>query len=180
MPIHYLSKSSSFIILGIHEGCSHWASCFYSFLYQDHLLFDSIKINKEVLIDLSVIKSNEVNFNHNIMNLLKNDGGDVLELILFGRKLTYFSLNEILFLLCKNSYNVDYKTFRINFEECQNKSLELLYDKATKDTELLNLMKTFNINFEYFKSLRKKNNLNFSFKRNGNIINNSRCEELTF
>ena len=178
--IIYLSKSASFIILIIHEGCSHWASSFYSFLYQDPFLYQSITFSKEIMVDIGIIKKDEKNLKANIENLLEQEGGDTIELLLFGRKVTSFSLNEILFLLCKNSYDVDYKTFRNNFKEVNNRSLQSLYYEAIKDPELFGLMKNFKIDMEYFENLKKTNNLNFNFKRNGDILSNSRCGNLRF
>ena len=120
-PITYLGKSCSFIILGIHEGCTHWASAFYSFLYQDLSLFRSNKFSIEILKDLGIIGENSENSEDDIERLLNLDGGDVIEIILFGRKLEYFTLKEILFLLCKKSYDVDYRTFKNNFKEINKK-----------------------------------------------------------
>lgn len=178
-PITYLSKSSSFIILGIHEGCSHWASAFYSFLYNDISLFRSVKFSDEILIDIGIINNtNETDLQ--VSGLLKLDGGDILEKILFGRKLEFFTLNESLFLLCKNSYDVDYKTFKKNFTEVNYKDLFSLYNEVVKDPELNKLMNTFGIDLDYFQELKNADNLNFSFKRNGDIISNSRCGNLTF
>ena len=92
----------------------------------------------------------------------------------------FFTLNENLFLLCKNSYDVDYKTFKKNFTEVNYKDLFCLYKEVVKDPELNNLMNTFGIDLDYFQELKNADNLNFSFKRNGDIISNSRCGNLTF
>ena len=178
--IIYLSKSSSLIILVIHEGCSHWASAFLSFIYQDFSLFDSIIFTEDMLIDMGIINKNEKNLDINVEKLLKHDGGDVLELILFGRKLTYFSLNEILYLLCKDSYNNNYNIFRKNFLEINNKRLEDLFNEVSKDSDLAGLMKYFEIDLQYFDHLKKLDNLNFSFKRNGEMISNSKCGNFRF
>ena len=94
--IIYLSKSGSLVIFVIHEGCSHWASSFYSFLYQDRSLFKSMKFTKEILSNMGLINNDEKNSDINKVKLLKLDGGDVLELLLLGRKITCFTLNEIL------------------------------------------------------------------------------------
>ena len=50
-----------------------------------------------------------------MLNHLKEsdfDGGNKVEKILFGRVIKDFSVNEILFLLCKKSYNDDFRKFR--------------------------------------------------------------------
>ena len=178
--LNYLSKSSSLIILVILEGCSHWASSFYSFLYQDHSIFKSMKFSVEMLIDMGLIDAKEQLIDPNIDKLLRQDGGGILELLLFGKKLTYFTLNESLFLLCKNSYNTDYATFRTNFKEVNNIDLKELFNKVIADEDLLNLMEYFKIDLDYFEQLKKKGNLDFSFTKNGEIISNSMCGNLRF
>lgn len=179
-PIVYLSKSCSFIILGLHEGCSLWASAYYSFLYQDISLNRSIKFSKELLIDIGFVDKDDKDLEKKIIELLKLDGGEILEIILFGRKIQYFTLNEILFLLNRKSYDVDYKTFNKNFQEVNSKDFFVLFQEVTKDTNLANLMKTFNIDWNFFQELFREDKLNFSFKRNGDIISNSRCGNIIF
>ena len=174
-PITYLGKSCSFIILGIHEGCVHWASAFYSFLYQDLSLFRSNKFSTEILKDLGIIGENSENSDDDIERLLNLDGGDVIEIILFGRKLEYFTLKEILFLLCKKSYDVDYRIFKNNFKEINKKNLLDLYRDVSEDAELNNFLNAFKMDLNFFKDLKRPKKLNFSFKRNGDILSNSRC-----
>ena len=179
-PILYLSKSCSFIILGLHEGCSHWASAYYSFLYQDNSLYRSIKFSKELLIDIGFVDKDDKDLEKKIIDLVKLDGGEILEIILFGRKLQYFTLNEALFLLCRKSYDVDYKTFNKNYREVNSKDFFVLFQEVIKDANLINLLKSFNIDWNFFQELFRENKLNFSFKRNGEIISNSRCGNIIF
>ena len=179
-PIVYLSKSCSFIILGLHEGCSHWASAYYSFLYQDNSLYRSIKFSKELLIDIGFVDKDDKDLEKKIIDLVKLDGGEILEIILFGRKLQYFTLSEALFLLCRKSYDVDYKTFNKNYREVNSKDFFVLFQEVIKDDNLINLMKSFNIDWNFFQELFRENKLNFSFKRNGEIISNSRCGNIIF
>ena len=179
-PILYLSKSCSFIILGLHEGCSHWASAYYSFLYQDNSLYRSIKFSKELLIDIGFVDKDDKDLEKKIIDLVKLDGGEILEIILFGRKLQYFTLNEALFLLCRKSYDVDYKTFNKNYREVNSKDFFVLFQEVIKDANLINLMKSFNIDWNFFQELFRENKLNFSFKRNGEIISNSMCGNIIF
>ena len=171
-PIQYLSKSASFIILGIQQGCGYWASSFYSIYYQDISLYNSIVSNKEIL--------EKIKFEENNESLSSIDGGDMLELMLFGQKLESFSLKEIFFLLCKSSYDVDYKTFNKNFKNVSKIKFDNLLENVSKDSELFNMMKTFNIDKDYFKKLMKGNNKNYIFKRNGDILISSKCGELRF
>ena len=179
-PILYLSKSCSFIILGLHEGCSHWASAYYSFLYQDNSLYRSIKFSKELLIDIGFVDKDDKDLEKKIIDLVKLDGGEILEIILFGRKLQYFTLSEALFLLCRKSYDVDYKTFNKNYREVNSKDFFVLFQEVIKDANLINLLKSFNIDWNFFQELFRENKLNFSFKRNGEIISNSRCGNIIF
>ena len=174
-PMHYLSKSSAFIILGLHEGCGHWSSSFYSILYQDRSLFDSLIFTKEIKKEIMLI--NEKNPN-NTENISINDVGDMIELLLFGRKIDNFSIKEIFFLLSKNSYDVDYKTFRKNFKEVSNVNFDTLYDKVSMNPELSDIMETFKMNKEYFQTLKKRNKINYIFKRNGETLITSKCGEL--
>jgi hypothetical protein len=178
-PIHYLSKSCSFIILGFHEGCGHWASSFYSILYQDKSLFNSMDFSEEIMDEMK-LKGKNKNGSDDIDISSAKDGGDVLELLLFGRKMDNFSIKEILFLLSRNSYDVDYKTFKKNFEEISNINFYDLYNNVSKHHELLNMMEAVKINKEYFNNLKKKYTFNCGFKRNGDIIINSQCGELRF
>ena len=171
-PIHFLSKSASFIILGIHEGCGHWASSFYSIYYQDISLFNRIISNKEIIKEIKLEENNE--------SLSSIDEGDILEFILFGQILDSFSIKEILFLLCKSSYDVDYKTFNKTFKNVSKIKFDVLLDNVLKDLDFCNIMKTFNIDKEYFKKLMKGNKYNYKFKRNGDTLINSKCGELRF
>ena len=41
-------------------------------------------------------------------------------------------------------------------------------------------MKYFKIDLDFFEKLKKSDNLNFSFKKNGEIISNSKCGNLIF
>ena len=179
-PMHYLSKSSCFIILGIHEGCGHWSSSFYSIQYQNNSLSDSFITNKEVDKELKFIEKNEKELEKR-SDESKNDGGDKIELLLFGRKMEYFTVKEILFLLNRNSYNVDYKTFRKNFQKVSKTKFNVLYDEVSMDEEFVNLLKNLKINKDYFVTSKKsKNNIRYRFKRNGEILIKSKCGELKF
>ena len=180
--ITYLGKSGSFIILGLHEGFVHWASAYISFLHQDLSLFKSNKFSVETLKDMGIIDENnsEKNSKINVKSLLSLDGGDVLEILLFGRKLAYFTLNELLFLLCKKSYDVDHKTFKNNFKEANEKNLTLLYQEVSKDEDLNNFFNAFKIDLNFIKNLEEDNKLYFNFKRNGELLSLSRCGNFRF
>ena len=178
--MHYLSKSSCFIILGIYEGRGHWSSSFYSIQYQNNSLSDSFITNKEVDKELKFIEKNEKELEKR-SDESKNDGGDKIELLLFGRKMEYFTVKEILFLLNRNSYNVDYKTFRKNFQKVSKTKYNELYDEVSMDEEFVNLLKNLKINKDYFVTSKKsKNNIRYRFKRNGEILIKSKCGELKF
>ena len=139
------------------------------------MLFRSNKFSTEILKDLGIIGENDENLDDDVERILNLDGGDIIEIILFGRKLEYFTLKEILFLLCKKSYDVDYRTFKKNFKEINKKNLLDLYRDVSEDEELNKFLNAFKIDLNFFKDLKKPKKLNFSFKRNGDILSNSRC-----
>ena len=75
---------------------------------------------------------------------------------------------------------MDYKTFNKNYREVNSKDFFVLFQEVIKDANLINLMKSFNIDWNFFQELFRENKLNFSFKRNGEIISNSRCGNIIF
>jgi hypothetical protein len=158
----YLSKSSSFIILGIHEGCVYWSSSFYSILYQNISLSDDFSGNDKVKDELELIEESGKEFNGKIEEFYY-DGGAKVEIILFGREMKDFSVNEILFLLCKKSYDVDFKKFRENFQKASKIDLKTLFIEAKKDKEFADLLQHFNINEN---SDGVEGNIRYEFKRN--------------
>ena len=174
--IHYLSKSSSFIVLGIHEGCVHWSSSFYSILKNNISLSDDFSDNKEVNDELEQIEKRGIKFNR-VTKESYYDGGTKVEIILFGREMREFSVNEILFLLSKKSYNIDFRKFRENFQKASETDLKTLFAEAKKDKELADLLQYFNIN-ETSEGI--EGNIRYEFKRNGDLLIRSKCGDLKF
>ena len=174
--IHYLSKSSSFIILGIHEGCGQWSSSFYSILKNNISLSDDFSDNKEVNDELEQIEKRGIKFNR-VTKESYYDGGTKVEIILFGREMREFSVNEILFLLSKKSYNDDFRKFRENFQKASETDLKTLFAEAKKDKELADLLQYFNIN-ETSEGI--EGNIRYEFKRNGDLLIRSKCGDLKF
>ena len=174
--IHYLSKSSSFIVFGIHEGCVHWSSSFYSILKNNISLSDDFSDNKEVNDELEQIEKRGIKFNR-VTKESYYDGGTKVEIILFGREMREFSVNEILFLLSKKSYNDDFRKFRQNFQKASEIDLKILFAEAKKDKELADLLQHFNIN-ETSEGI--EGNIRYEFKRNGDLLIRSKCGDLKF
>ena len=174
--IHYLSKSYSFIVLGIHEGCVHWSSSFYSILKNNISLSDDFSDNKEVNDELEQIEKRGIKFNR-VTKESYYDGGTKVEIILFGREMREFSVNEILFLLSKKSYNDDFRKFRENFQKASETDLKTLFAEAKKDKELADLLQYFNIN-ETSEGI--EGNIRYEFKRNGDLLIRSKCGDLKF
>ena len=174
--IHYLSKSSSFIVLGIHEGCVHWSSSFYSILKNNISLSDDFSDNEKVNAELEEIEKSGKKIN-GVTKESNFDGGYKIEIILFGREMREFSVNEILFLLCKKSYDVDFRTFRENFQKASEKDLKTLFDEAKKDKEFSDLLQHFNIDET---SEGVEGNTRYEFKRNGDLLIRSKCGDLKF
>ena len=88
-----------------------------------------------------------------------------------------FSVNEILFLLCKKSYDVDSKKFRENFQKASKIDLKTLFIEAKKDKEFADLLQHFNINEN---SDGVEGNIRYEFKRNGDLLIRSKCGDLKF
>ena len=88
-----------------------------------------------------------------------------------------FSVNEILFLLCKKSYDVDFKKFRENFQKASKKDLKTLFIEAKMDKEFADLLQHFNINEN---SDGVEGNIRYEFKRNGDLLIRSKCGDLKF
>ena len=157
-----LSKLSSFQILSLHEGGSHWSSAYLSFKFQDNDIKYSPKFDK------TFFEENYINIeDFKIKDYLKLDGGDIIELLLFSRQIQFFKVKEILFLLNKNSYNTDFREFNKNFISLYEKTNDL-YQDACKDPELKELLNYMNITEENANKIFIQN-ISFNFKRNGEI-----------
>ena len=98
-----------------------------------------------------------------------------MELLLFSRKIQFFKVKEILFLLNKNSYDTDFTKFNENFVSL-NENNNDPYKEACKEYKLKSLLDYMNITEESAKDIIL-NNLSFNFKRNGEI-ERSRCPEV--
>ena len=162
--------------MGIHEGCVHWSSSFYSILYQNISLSDDFSGNDKVKDELELIEESGKEFNGKIEEFYY-DGGAKVEIILFGREMKDFSVNEILFLLCKKSYDVDFKKFRENFKKASKTDLKTLFIEAKMDKEFADLLQHFNINEN---SDGIEGNIRYEFKRNGDLLIRSKCGDLKF
>ena len=90
----------------------------------------------------------------------KNESGEYLEKLLYGSVLVQLTYNQILFILDKENYLVNYIQFRENFNKCNNK----LY-KPSKS--LNNLLVSLNININ-----RECNYLGY-ISINENLVNKS-------
>jgi hypothetical protein len=88
-----------------------------------------------------------------------------------------FSVNEILFLLSKKSYNDDFRKFRENFQKASETDLKTLFAEAKKDKELADLLQYFNIN-ETSEGI--EGNIRYEFKRNGDLLIRSKCGDFNF
>ncbi len=159
-PETILNSSSSFQIINIHEICGHWICCYISFKLKNSSLYNSVCYQNYKVVEYEK-KIEE-------FGLENSDGGEIIEKILFSRVMDYTTIKEMLFILCKNSYNDDFKTFKNNFKNIKNIDLESLYYQVTKDSDLLNYLDFLNINLKYLKKL-EKTDFNLKYKRNGEI-----------
>ena len=155
-----MSKIASFQILSIHEGASHWGSGFYTYKYQNKELFEKIKFDKKFF------DNNKINDNKQ-REYLKLDEGDIFEILLFSRKIDNFTVKEILFLLNRNSYDTDFKTFNKKFNSLNETNYDL-YFESSKNIHLKNLLNYLNINESNFQNIITPIS---RIKRDGQIIN---------
>ena len=157
-----LNSSSSFQITGIHEICGHWICAYLSYKLNDNSFFKSI-----------CYKNYEVKeFDKEIeqFKLQKSDGGKIIEKLLFSRVMEYTTIKEMLFILCKFSYDNDYITFKNKFKEINKKDIKTLYDEVIKDSDLKIYLDFIGIDLEYLISL-EESDFSLKFERNGDIKN---------
>ena len=165
--IGILSKLSSFQILSIHEGGGHWICGYNSYKYQNDDIRKSPRLTKHFF------EENNINLsNYNVEKYLDLDGGDIIEILLFSRKIQFFNIREILFLLNKNSYDTDFRNFNKNFISLNDKNYDP-YEEACKDPQLKAILDYLKITKEVSEDFIIPN-LSLNFKRNGEI-ERSRC-----
>ena len=162
--------------MGIHEGCFPWSSSFYSILKNNISLSDDFSDNKKVKDELEQIEKSKKKIN-GVTKESNFDGGNKVEKILFGRIMNDFSVNEILFLLCKKSYDDDFRTFRQHFQKASKTDLKTLFDEDKKDKEFADLLQHLNID-ETSEGI--EGNTRYEFKRNGDLLIRSKCGNLKF
>ena len=145
------------------------SSAYNSYQYQNDNVYDSPRINKQFF------EENNININEpKSIDYLKLNGGDIIELLLFSRRIQNFKVKEILFLLNKQSYDTDFRSFNKNFTSINEKNCDS-YVEACKDSELKALLTYLNISKEGAEEFIIPN-LTLNFKRNGEI-ERSRCPE---
>ena len=160
-PETILNSSSFFQIININEICGHLICCYISSQFKNSSLYNSVCYkNYEVV---------EYKEKFEEFGLENSDGGEIIEKILFSREMEYTTIKEMLFILCKNSYNVDFKEFKNKFKNIKNIDIEALFYQVSKDNDLLNYLNFLNIDLKYLKKL-KKTDFNLKYKKNGDII----------
>ena len=82
----------------------------------------------------------------------------------------YTTIKEILFILCKFSYDNDYITFKNKFKEINKKDIKTLYGEVIKDCDLKIYLDFIGVDIEYLIFL-DKSEFNSKFRRNGDIKN---------
>ena len=152
--------SSSFQIVNIHEVSGHWICGYISYKLKNNELYDSVFF-KNYQIDEYYDKIKE-------FGLEESDGGEIIEKILFSRVMEYISSKEMLFILCKNSYNDDYLTFKRKFKEVKDMKIEKLYEEVIQDIDLSNYLDFLGIDLKYLKKL-EHDEFQLKYKRNGEI-----------
>ena len=157
-----LNSCSSIQIIGIHEIFGHWIYAYLTYKLNDNSFFKSICYKNYA------VKGFDKEIEQ--FSLQKSDGGEIIEKILFTRTMEYTTIKEILFILCKFSYDNDYITFKKKFKEINKKDIKILYDEVRKDSDLKIYLDFIGIDLEYLTYL-EKSEFNLKFKRNGDIKN---------
>ena len=155
-----LNSSSSFQIVNIHEISGHWICGYLSFKLKNNLLYDSVCYKNYKITEYNE-KIKEFDLDH-------SDGGEIIEKILFSRVMEYTTIREMLFILCKKSYDDDYLTFKQKFKDVKNIGVEKLYKDVIQDSDLYNYLNFLGIDLKYLKT-KEKAEINLKYKRNGEI-----------
>ena len=166
--ISILNSSSSLQILGFNEVGAHWTSAYCSYSFQDNDLFNSVCYSNYPIHDF------ETKFIAN--NLKKLDGGNIIEKILFNRIMHETDIREMLFILCKHSYNNNYNEFNKNFRNVSARELEDVYNEVIKDNDLKEYLNYLHIDLDYLKNISDPI-LGLKMKRNGDIIRSTLCKK---
>lgn len=164
--IQILNGSSSFQILCVHEGAAHWTSAYCSYTLKNNDFYES------VCYEHFPLEQFKTKFESN--NLIDADGGDILERILFSRTMDVTDIREMLFILCRNSYNETYIQFKQNFQKISKINLETVYNEVIKDNYLKQYLDHLKIDLEYLKGIKNKT-FEMKMKRNGKFLKRSIC-----
>ena len=76
----------------------------------------------------------------------------------------------MLYILCKKSYDNDYKIFKKKFQEIKKIDIKSLYEDVTKDSDLKKYLDFIGINLEYLANF-ENSEFSLKFKRNGDKKN---------
>ena len=82
----------------------------------------------------------------------------------------------MLFILCRNSYNGTYISFKNNFQKISKIDLETVYNEVIEDNLLKEYLAQLEIDLEYLKSIKTKR-FEMKMKRNGKFVRNSICNK---
>ena len=85
-------------------------------------------------------------------------------------------IREMLFILCRNSYNGTYISFKKNFKNISKIDLENVYNEVIKDNFLKEYLAQLEIDLDYLKSIKTRH-FEMKMKRNGKFIRNSICNK---
>ena len=164
--INLINGSSSFQIIGLLEIGAHWTSAYCSYKFKNKDLF------KSICYENFPIKELENQFK--VKNLIKLNGGNIIEKLLFSRVLHEIDIREMLFILCKNSYNNSYQVFQKNFKNITKRELDDVYNEMIKDDDLRDFLEDIHIDLNYLKNISDPI-FGIKMKRNGEILRSSLC-----
>ena len=119
--------------------------------------------------------------NNNLIetNIKHKEGGEIIEQLLYNRIVNTLNLKESIYILTKKNYDKDIKTFRNDFINVNQKSIEELFLEAIEDNSEILIKNAYE---EYLHLSNKNKNfiLNYQWKCRRNYNINLENENIEF
>ena len=171
----------SFFKTKIHHAFFHGAQAYLFFSFSEKNIFNSPK--RDLINNNNNINNKDINNNiKNIKNIFNTDSNknnliganiqypkecEIFEQLLYNRIVNTLNLKESIYILAKKNYDKDIKTFRNDFINLKQKSIEKLFLEAIED----NSETLLKIAYEEYLKLSIKNKKfieNYQWTYNGN------------
>ena len=124
------------------EDCSKLLNFSEIQVTKEHEVLGHINIRLQNYISEKKITSPYIESSNNSSNKNeKKESGEYIENLLYGRNMTIFTFNELLFILDAENYNVEYEEFQKAFKQCNSEPYKT-------SQYLSNLLKELDINIK--------------------------------